>query len=162
MQKRILLLLVSIFSIAVSRAETEYEFKVKEPEDTITVTNQAERTTFVVTSASGIGRGSIALGAGAWSRHVVIRLKGFKSLEGFTLSTSKLRVEGSLRESGKMPFCLADAAGKFDPQDRLDRFAGYLGIVVERRDDGLEIILPANLLADANKFEVEWIDVHRR
>ena len=151
-------LLVMFLACAVE-AQSGYEFKVQKPEDSIAASTNAGRTTFAITSKSGIGGGTISLTNGIWPKQVSVLLKGFRYLESFALTTARLRVNGSLKLSGKMPFYLADASGKFDPSEH---FAGYLDVVVQQRDDGLEIILPPNLLADSNKLVLGWIDAFRQ
>jgi len=110
---------------------------------------------------SGIGNGTITLKEGHWPKEVVLRFqhgKGqpFKGLEDFHLTTARFKVDGSQKKSKAMPFSLAGDDGKF-----ADGPAGTLNVVVEETKDGMEVRLPANLLAGASNVKVEWVDFYR-
>jgi len=159
MDGRATIFLLTMFLACGALAQSGYEFKVKQPGDSIAAGANAERTTFAITSRSGIGGGTISLTNGTWPKHVSVLLKGFRNLESFSLTTSRLRASGSLKMSGKIPFYLVDASGRFDSSEQP---AGYVEIVVQKCDEGMEIMLPPNLLADSKKLTMGWIDAYRQ
>jgi hypothetical protein len=143
---------------AVSGAEPDYSFTTKRAEDSIVAKVDGAQTTFLVTSKMGIGSGTIAIPTGAaWPKQIVIKLEKLKGLEGFTLTAGPMQAEGSLRESGKVPYFVQDATGRLDREHA----AGTLDIVIEKRDDGIEIKLPSKVLQGKDKFEFQWVDFYR-
>ncbi|WP_020470804.1 hypothetical protein [Zavarzinella formosa] len=145
-------------------AEPVYEFKLDKPEDSATVVKEAKRTVFVVTSPNGIGQGTIILKAGQWPENVTLRFqrargKGISKFEHFSLTTDRVSAQGELKLSDKLDFDFLDAKGK-SGADR--RSAGVLNVVVESRDDALDVTLPTCLLIGSPRLELSWIDVLRR
>ena len=141
-----------------------FNLKLQKPEDSIAVKTDDKRTVFVVTSASGIGSATVALTAGQWPKHIALRFeypkdRGFDLLEGFSMTTARLRIQGAARPGqSKMPFRLLDGQGKSDAGEAP---AGELNAVVERNQGGLEIILPANLFIGSKEVKFGWIDFYR-
>ena len=119
----------------------------------------------VITSSTGIGGITVAATRGAWPRDVTVVVKGGrKSLEGFTLTTDRLFARGSAQDTGRVPFYLKDAGGKIDipdPAKAGDR-AGELNVAVGEREEGMGLVLPANLLAGSKRLRVTWVDAFRR
>jgi hypothetical protein len=142
-------------------AEPTYEYTLKKGDDSIAAAKDGDKTVFTIVGKSGIGGGTIALKDGDWSKEVVLRFQygktdAFKTLEKFTLTTAHVKVEGAQKQSKAMPFFLAGSDGKFGATP-----AGTLEIVVEGTKDGLDVRLPANLLAGSKKVELSWIDAYR-
>jgi hypothetical protein len=165
-RKAIILAVVIIFAISAMAQATDssYQFEMKKHEDSIAVSKDEKRTVFIITSRSGIGAARVSLISGQWPRDVALCFRfengrGFANLESIMLTTSRLQVRGALRHSGKLPFYLVDPDGKFGSGTPR---AGYLEIPIEKRDDAVEVVLPANLLAGSGKFEIEWIDFYRK
>jgi hypothetical protein len=138
-------------------AEPAYNITTKRPDDSIVAKSEEGRVTFLVTSKMGIGAGAVSIAGGEWPKQIVIKLQKLKGLEGFTLTAGPMQAEGSLRESGKVPYFVQDATGRLDREHA----AGTLDIVIEKRDDGIEIKLPKDLLVGKNKFEFQWVDFYR-
>ena len=99
---------------------------------------------------------------GPWPRDVAIRLR-LKSLEGFTITTDRLRTHGSQGTSGKFEFSLRNAKGEFEkaPTGGDYLIAGTLDIRVERQKDEIVVTFPASLFADTKQVRIEWIDAYR-
>jgi hypothetical protein len=153
------------------RGAKEPTYKVVEVQkaaDSVVAQKEKGRTVFVVTSASGIGGATIALGGGEWPENVTLRFlyskgKGFHWLEDIGLSTDRVVVQGAENMSGRMPFCFAG------PDDRRDviepggrQAAGSLDVRVRRADDAMDVTLPANMLRGSTRLRVAWIDAFRR
>lgn len=148
----------------VKSAEPAYEFKLHRPGDSAVAVKEANRTVFVVTSPSGIGQGAVILKAGQWPENVTLRFQrkqaeGLGNLEHFGLKTDRISTQGDLKSSGKFDFGFLDAKGKSGAERRS---AGVLNVVVESRDDALDVTLPARMLVGSTQVEFSWIDVLRR
>ena len=143
-------------------AEPVYEIKLRKPADTLVWGTEKDRTIFLITCPSGIGGATLHLKAGQWPENVTIRLqqqqgKSLTSLENFTLSTDRVRVEGDLKSTGKFRFWFLDAnksAGKREP-------SGALNVIVAKQKDSLDVTLPTCLLLASSSVEIAWIDVYR-
>ena len=163
MLPRLLLSCAAILAAASAARASDpvYEFALKKGDDSITAARDGDKVVFTITGKSGIGNGTITLKEGHWPKEVVLRFqhgKGqpFKGLEDFHLTTARFKVDGSQKKSKAMPFSLAGDDGKF-----ADGPAGTLNVVVEETKDGMEVRLPANLLAGASNVKVEWVDFYR-
>ncbi len=145
-------------------AASVYEFKLQKPEDSIVVRTDDKLTLFVVTTASGIGDATVALTPGQWPKNITLRFqypKGreFTVLEGFSITTPRLRVQDAARPGQtKMPFQLLDGEGKSDAGDAP---AGGLNVGVERRQGGLGVGLPSYFFAGSKEVKFSWIDFYR-
>jgi len=144
--------------------EPAYDFTLQKKEDSIAVGRDGTRTVYTLASPSGIGGATIALTGGQLPKEIVLRFcqtqdRGFRDLEGFTLTTARLQVRGSLKQSKQMPFYLPDSEGKLEADDT--RFAGHLNVTAEKRERFLELTLPANLFVGSSKVEIGWIDAYR-
>jgi hypothetical protein len=145
-------------------------FKVKfhEAEDSFVIQKEIDRTVFVITSKTGIGGADFELAKGAWPEKVSFRLrnsegKGLRDLEDLRLYTDRVLIEGDLKMLGKMPFCFMGADGKADAiQPGGSVAAGRIDVRVERKEAGMDVILPVNLLTGSGKLRVSWIDNFRR
>jgi hypothetical protein len=145
-------------------AAPAYELKLHNSEDRVVAVKEANRTVFVVTCPSGIGEGTIILKAGQWPENVTLRFQhkhgvGLGKLEQLVLKTDRIRADGDSNSSGKFGFEFLDAKGKpgADP-----RSAGVLNVVVESRDDALDVTLPARMLIGSTRFELRWVNLFRR
>jgi hypothetical protein len=163
MLTRVLLSCAAVLTVvgAARAPEPVYEFAVKKGDDAIAATKDGDKVVFTITGKSGIGGGTVTLKEGQWPKEVVLRFqhaKGqpFKGLEKFQLTTAHFKVDGSQKTSKAMPFSLAGDDGKFAAGP-----AGTLNVVVDETKDGLEVRLPANLLAGSKTVELAWIDVFR-
>lgn len=141
-----------------------FDISMKNAADIMETTLTDSTATFTISSQTGIGAATIKLAEGAWPKTLVFHLRyqgdrsGFEALEGFTLSTARLRAEGSLKESGKVPFRFKDAKGQIEKDTPT---AGTLDIAMTETEPFLEITLPANLPLGSKELQVEWIDVYR-
>lgn len=136
--------------------------------NSVTARIEKDQTVFVVMSERGIGWADIKLKSGTWPDRITFRFgysaeKGFRSLEGFNLTTDQIVVKGSDKDSGKMLFTFLDANGKPDVTElRSENAAGKLDVRIEHRDGGLEVILPARMLRKSSKLWFGWVDAYRR
>jgi hypothetical protein len=136
--------------------------------DTVVAQKEKGRTVFVVTSPSGIGDATIVLAKGEWPENVTLRFqyekgKGFYWLEDIRMYNDRVVVRGTEKMSGKMMFCFAGpdpAQDVIEPGGRDS--AGLLDVRVRRTEEGMEVILPANMLRGSGKLRVSWIDAFRR
>jgi hypothetical protein len=124
-----------VASCAATPAQSVYRIVPQKPADAVTVLTREGRTTFVVSSETGIGSADIELAGVAWPKIVVIRFtytdgRGFKMLEGRTTSNGAL----TLRDEG-LP-------------------AGY-------RNGAMEMVVPAKLLIGSKRLKLSWIDAYR-
>ena len=165
MKSKLILMMALICALPiVPKAEKlDYQCLLKKTEDSEAITNHDLRTMFVISSESGIGNVSITLPDGKWPKYVSFRFQyingeGFGSLESISLTTERLQVSGSIKESGNMRFYLSDNESKFDSTVH---FAGYLDIKVKHDNDAIEVTLPANLLVGTNEVKIGWIDAFR-
>jgi hypothetical protein len=153
MIRTLCLALVLTVTASATAEPPRYEFQVVKPGDAIVAKERDKRTVFVVSSKAGIGGGEIRLAAGDWPADVTLRFEyveglgnGFKTLEDFSLATGRLRVAGSHKQSGALPFYLADAAGQY-AKDQPP--AGHLRVTFAPKDGALEVTLPTHLLVGA-------------
>lgn len=165
MTRTLTLALVLTMTATATAEPPRFEFKVVKQGDAIAAKERDKRTVFVVTSKTGIGGGEILLAAGDWPADVTLRFEyadgqgnGFKMLEDFSLATGRLRVAGSHKQSGAVPFYLADAAGQY-AKDQPP--AGHLRVTIDPKDGALEVTLPSHLLVGAKKVHLTWIDAYR-
>ncbi len=155
-----LILATLVFTVA-DKDEAKYQFALKKAEDAVEIRKEEKRTVIAVTSKSGIGEVKVTLTEGRWPRDVVLRLqyakdRGFSTLEGFGLRTSRLSVDGSLRTSGSMELYF------LSPEGKAETVAGKVNVKVEVRDGALEVTLPAHLLTGAKEVNFHWIDAYRQ
>lgn len=139
----------------------EVEVKTRKPGDVVGVSRDGLNVT--VTSPSGIGGATVQVKKGAWAGEVRLRFqhedkRGFRSLEGFTLTTNVLKVEGALKDSGRIPFFLAGPDGTFAAKASP---TGTVNVTVGEKDGAIEVTLPAHLLTSANRVELQWVDAYR-
>lgn len=137
--------------------------------DTLTTVVDADRTVLVITSETGIGGLALSSKDGRWPKDVTLRLRyhrpgphrtgPFKTLEGFEMSAGRILVKGSSRQSGRVPFFLAGADGKFPRDDASP--AGWLKLEFKSNGDDLDLIVPSNLWHETNEVRVKWIDFYR-
>lgn len=138
-------------------AEPGFDIATTKKDDLVTLGKDGK--TFTARVASGIGGATIELTSGEWPKEVTLRFeyaggKAFNSLEGFFLTTEKFKIEGSLRESGKMAYFEKGDDGKFAPK-------GTVNAVAKQNKDGIEVTLPSGQLAGVKKVEIRWIDFYR-
>src|SRR5262245_4657102 len=124
MSPKVLLALLAVGLIGAGAAGQEpmYAFKLKKPKDSITARREMDRAVFIITSESGIGSATLSVADGKWLPNASLQFqygkdKGFRSLENLVVSTGRLRATGAIAKTGtyKLPFRLADAEGKADP-----------------------------------------------
>lgn len=153
-------LVIALLSIALyiatayaSAGNPTYSFTLHKSEDSIAVHTHNQRTVFVITSESGIGKAEVNLKAGQWPGYVSVRFqyhdgRGFQSLEGFTLTTSRLRVQGGMDRT----------SGMFRPDREL---SDSPEVNTQQRAGAVEVDVPADLLTGSDHIHFEWIDAYR-
>lgn len=151
-------LALMVANVAFAADEPVFDLKATKPADTLKV-NKAG-TVFAIRSKTGIGGAAISLTAGQWPKTVTFQFtytdgKPFRALEAFKLNTNQFKVEGSLKNSGRMPYSVVNKDGKFEPKGTAD-------VQVKEGKEGIEVTLPANLLRDTKKVELSWVDVFRQ
>jgi hypothetical protein len=134
-------------------------FDLKATKQTDLVKVNKDGSVFTVQSKMGIGGAVIGLTAGEWPKTVTFVFQfpdgtPLKGMESFKLSTEQFRVEGSMKESGKVPYFVA-RDGKFEAKGTAD-------VQIKPGKEGLEVTLPANMLKDARKVELSWVDFFRQ
>lgn len=117
-----------------------------------------------MTSRTGIGQLTLSMKEGRWPKDICLRLHyedshPFTTLEGFEMTTSRLRVKTSSGQSGRSPFQLPDDAGRF-PNTDADP-AGWLKIEFKPHGDDLDVVFPSHLWRDEKKIVIQWIDYYR-
>jgi hypothetical protein len=165
---------VMLFSLALSGgdkepkvAEPAFAFKLRKPADSIIAGVDGKRAIILVTSASGIGDGTITLKAGQWPENVTLRFhhnkeKGFTNLERIHLSTDRVQIEGSVKSSGKFRFFFLDAKRTPVGAEKPAREpAGVLNVTVQERNGALEVTLPACLLIGSSELRLQWVNEFR-
>ena len=105
---------------------------------------EADRTVLVIASSTGIGGLTLASKDGRWPKDVTVRLRylrggPFKTLEGFEMSAGRMLVKGNSRQSGRIPFFLADADGKFPRDDASP--TGWLKLEFKPNGDDFDLIV---------------------
>jgi hypothetical protein len=140
-------------------ADSAPRFDINPVKKDDSVTAARDGKTFTIKVKSGIGGVSIQLAKGKWPKRNVVRIeyangKPFKSLESFKLTTEKFRIEGSLKESGKMSYFEKNADAGFKRK-------GTRKVVAREKDNGIDVILPAGMLTGAKKVEIQWVDFYR-
>ena len=138
--------------------------KLDRPNDTLTAVVGADRTVLVITSETGIGGLTLSSKTSQWPKEVTLRLRyhrggPFKTLEGFEMSAGRILVKGNGRESGRVPFFLADADGQFPRDDASP--AGWLKLEFKSNGEDLDLIVPSNLWHEAKEVRVKCIDFYR-
>ena len=120
----------------------------------------------VVRIQSAIGIGALVLKnhmkAGTWPQIIRLYLVGregkpLRELEGFTLQSSRLRVQGSRRTAGKMDAFDFDLERKQFPK----KPTRQVNIVVKKSDEALLVEIPSALVKDEKKLTIQWIDFYR-
>ena len=138
--------------------------ELKKPGDTAMLIEEAGRTVVLVTSHTGIGQMTLSLKQGRWPKDVTLRLRyansrPFTTLEGFDMTTSRIKVKASSGQSGKTPLLLPDDEGVFSNNDADP--AGWLKIEFKPKGDDLDVIFPSHLWRDEKKIAIQWIDFYR-
>ncbi len=158
-------ILLLVVSLPLMAEPPKYAFTLRKADDAITVKERDRRTVFVITSKSGIGGGTIKLTAGDWPSDVTLRFEykdglgnGFKMLETFSLTTDRLLVSGSHKQSGSLPFLLPDSAGEYVENQPA---AGHLRVTIAPNAGALEVTLPAHLFVGSRQVTLVWIDAYR-
>jgi hypothetical protein len=146
-------------------AGPRYQFRfdtpaLKNDQRAIDVVEDKERTTLIVTSLYGSGGATISLASGQWPSNIALRFqykadKGFRYLEFCEITTAYLMAEATQDTSGQAEFWLRDASGKFQ---RGEDAAGTLNIKIEKREDSMEVLLPAHLFNGSKEVHLRWID----
>jgi hypothetical protein len=142
---------------------TPLKLQLEFPADTATVTEEEGRTVISVTSASGIGRMTLSA-KDRWPKDVTLRLRyagghPFKTLEGFSVTSSRMQIRATTGDSNKARFFLADDDGKFSRDDLNP--TGWLKIEFKPHGDDLDIIFPSSLWRDEKEVRFQWIDFYR-
>lgn len=139
-----------------------FKIQCRKANDSVTVVEEKERMLLKVNSEMGIGTATIDLKSGEWPATVTFQFRypdhGFKYLSSFELSNGRMKLSGSVDEADKMPLRIADADGKFDYRAEP---AGHLTLHAEKKDTGIEVTLPANLLIGSKQIQIQWIDLYR-
>src|SRR5262245_35551933 len=148
---------LALVTLAGAGDAPSYQLTPTKPGDVLIVNK--EGTTLTIHSKSGIGGVRVKLAKGQWPKTLTIRFQHgndvpFKGLESFKLATEKSRVEGSANDSGKMPFFLANADGKFERKGEAD-------VTVKTTKQSIEVTVPATVLRGAKTAELSWIDFFR-
>lgn len=151
------LVFIGMNAPAVAGGEPVFEFKRAKTDDALFANK--EGTTFTILSKSGIGGATINLTKGQWPKSVSFRfqyadLKPFKGLESFKLSTAKFKVDGSMKENGKMPYFVATKDGLFERKGTAD-------VQVKQDKEHIDVTLPADLLKGVTSVELKWVDFYR-
>ncbi len=139
-----------------------FKIECRKANDSISVVAGKGKTLFAVKSEMGIGQATIELKSGEWPANVSFAFAypdhGFKYLSSFELSTCQMKLSGSIDEAEKMPLRFADADGKIDYRGEP---AGHLKMHVEKKESGIEVTLPSNLLIGSKHVQLQWIDLYR-
>jgi hypothetical protein len=147
---------------AEEKSAPTFKIQCRKANDSVTVVPEKERMLLKVNSEMGIGTATIELKSGEWPATVTFQFRypdhGFKYLSSFELSNGRMKLSGSVDEADKMPLRLADAEGKFDYKAEP---AGHLTFHAEKKDTGIEVTLPANLLIGSKQIQLQWIDLYR-
>jgi hypothetical protein len=141
-----------------------FEIQLERRADAATTVVESGRAIVVVTSETGIGRMTLTPKEKRWPRDVTLRLrygsgKPFTTLEGFELTASRMQVRSSSKQSGRVPFFLADDDGKFSRDDLNP--SGWLKLEFKSHGDDLDVIFPSHLWRDEREIHIQWIDLHR-
>ncbi len=147
--------------LAVARAETAPgnplpaeppAWRVEAVRSRVAVIEEKDRTLLRVTCPAGLGSLTIARGDGRWPRRVTLRLeygpgKPFRDLEGFTVEAGKERLEGRFTPGR------AETGDGTPPTSPL-RF--------RRTDEGVDVELPMDRIADSKAVTIWWADYWRQ
>jgi hypothetical protein len=111
----------------------------------------------VVYSKTGIGKATI-VPTQDWAAQVTIRFcyedgRGMTRIEGLELSTQTLKVQGSFRDTERMPFSFVGSGP--------EKVAGMINVTFRVVNGALELSLPANFARHADSVTVSWIDAYR-
>jgi hypothetical protein len=166
------LLLLMAAALSGGAPEAAYEYKLEKAADTVVARTEGKRTVFTIASSTGIGGATIRLKAGEWPHDILLRLqytagKPFTSLESFGITTDRLWAGGAMRDSEQVLFSFRNAKGELERDAREAPgghyvTSGTLRIRVEPGKEGVDITLPANLLAGSRQVSLGWIDAFRR
>jgi hypothetical protein len=164
---------IAFLSLALAGGEKQpeaapaFEITLKKKADRIDVGKAGQGTLFNVTSASGIGDGTIALKAGQWPEHITLRFihaadKGFTNLERLNVVTDRMQIEGDLKSTGKFRFFFLNAKRAPVGTEKPARAsAGTLNVTVQQRNGAIEVTLPACLLIGSNEMRLQWVNEFR-
>ena len=133
------------------------------PHDKATITEEEGRMVISVASASGIGRMTLSAKE-RWPKDVTLRLRyadghPFKTLEGFSVTSSRMQIRAGTADTNKARFFLADDDGKFSRDDLNP--TGWLKIEFKPHGDDLDIVFPSSLWRDEKEVRFQWIDFYR-
>lgn len=141
------------------------ETRLRREGDSLTLRQRDKALQILITSKTGIGSAEIKVTEGSWPRDVTLRFEyaaglgnGFKMLEGFTLTTDRLRVDGSHKQSGALPVYFPDADGNYGPDWPP---AGHLRVTCTPVEGAMELVLPAHLLTGSRRVFISWVDAYR-
>lgn len=152
-----LLPLAAVAVLAAPADEPTFEVKPAKAADVVTVSKTGSPVT--IQSKTGIGAAVIQLTAGHWPRNVVFLFQDregqpFKGLEQVKLTTAAFKLEGSMADSGKMPYFVVAQDGKFEAM-------GQVNVHVKAQKDGIAVTLPPDLLKATRRLELNWVDFFR-
>jgi hypothetical protein len=157
-------LLTLVCRIAAAAEPSSIEIQLQKPGDTAVIREDAGRTVIVVASETGIGQMTLTSKEGDWPKDVTLRLRysngrPFTTLEGFEATASRLQIRSNSRASGRVPFFLADEAGKFSRDDLNP--SGWLKLDFKPNGNDLDVIFPSHLWRGEKKLHLQWIDYYR-
>ena len=147
-----------------------FRVTLDKPADRVRVGVEGGSVVLEVTSETGIGGMRLDADKAGWPDHIVLRLKGFQTLEGFSAANAHVSCNSSLRAeapevhrlgpdgqaAGEVP---ADAPGRPRPDYRMpiERKGANAG-----QGGSVEVAIPAALYPSEEKFlKLRWIDAYR-
>jgi hypothetical protein len=155
---------VAAMAVGADTVQPEFEFSnFSKAKDSVKAHVKDGKADFTVSSSDGIGKVTIKAKKGHWPRDVTVLINR-SNLEQFTITTSRLWAQGSLKQSGQAEFSLRNAKGELEKNSSDGHYVrtGSLDIRVEKREKGIAIIFPPNLFVSSEKVEISWIDEFRR
>lgn len=157
------ILAIQVYCRSMIADEPLFQVKLEKPGDSAVFLEESRRTVLLINTETGIGRITLS-SPGRWPRDITLRLKSvrgpkFDVLEGFEMTTSRLQIRASSRDSAKVPFFLADETGKFSRDDLNP--SGWLNVVFKPADNHLDILFPSHLWRDEKEVRIQWIDRYR-
>ena len=144
--------------------EGDYSVVLGKQTDSVEFAMKGRNLEIEILSPGGIGRLELRVEkeGEAWPEAVVLVLrseagKPLKELEGFSVSGTKVRIQGSRRTSGKMD-CHevgpgGQGGGKHNPRK--------VKVLVEKTATAMRVTIPGRLLKGESGIKIQWVDYYR-
>lgn len=146
--------LFGLFAVAEEKPDVKFTFTdLQNKQDAVTTERVDGKTLLRLKSPRGIGSCTVTAEKGTWPDEVAVLFADFAELEHFEMSLGRMYIHGSRKTSGQFDLFYLDNDRNHNKRSRI----GSIDAKVERRKDGILLVLPRLFFADADKVTLHWI-----